>query len=232
MNGLEAFLGGLGEFEKAAVADVSEARLLQGFTRDDVRRMVKTSLRQKWQVRDACGEVLSGLLSHDVPASIISVSWSQDMIHTILQDACGAPLSLPITCNSFSFREDDQRATGEISSHMTGAVDKLRAFRRLREEKGREGRLSVFIGDSVTDLLALLEADIGIVLKDALNKNNTLDKVISLYGIDVQPLVRAAMIAQCGQEAATVTPVSMPPMTIYAADGWDEIGVMLFGNEF
>ena len=67
----------------------------------------------------------------------------------------------------------DQRATGEIQPLIQSARDKGQAFTWLLEHHrrttcggggGRRGGGVVYVGDSVSDLLPLLEADIGVVI--------------------------------------------------------------------
>jgi hypothetical protein len=70
----------------------------------------------------------------------------------------------------------------------------------------------VYIGDSLTDLLALLEADIGIVI----GRSSSLSKVTSLMDVEMRPL-----LAYQPKQAGT--------KVLYRAESWVEVGAFLFG---
>lgn len=56
-------------------------------------------------------------------------------------------------------------STGELIRKVESPMDKVRAFKDILKTSGETGKhLSVYIGDSVGDLLCLLEADVGIVI--------------------------------------------------------------------
>lgn len=67
---------------------------------------------------------------------------------------------------------------------MQNALDKRAIVKQLASTT-KAGAITVYVGDSVTDLGALLEADIGIVMGD----NSTLQRVATAAGITVRPLV-------------------------------------------
>ena len=71
----------------------------------------------------------------------------------------------------------------------------------------------VYVGDSVTDLLAMLAADVGIVV----GASATLRQVTEAYGIEMRPLVGA--LAQ--DKAASGV--------VYTAASWHDITLALFG---
>ena len=67
---------------------------------------------------------------------------------------------------------------------MQNALDKRAIVKELASATKAAG-ITVYVGDSVTDLGALLEADIGIVM----GSNSTLQRVAAAAGITVRPLV-------------------------------------------
>ena len=113
-------------------------------------------------------------------------------------------------------------STGKINVIVDGPNGKLRHFRRFQAEAGREGGReggSVFIGDSVTDVLALMAADVGIVV----GQSGTLRKMLRRLGWEVRPLLAfpVKVEEEEGREGGRV---------VWAAEDWAEIAVFLFGR--
>jgi hypothetical protein len=73
---------------------------------------------------------------------------------------------------------------------------------------------SVYIGDSLTDLLALLEADVGIVI----GQSSSLLKIAGMMGVQMRPLLAYQPSTQAGTKKV-----------LYKAESWVEIGAVLFG---
>lgn len=92
-----------------------------------------------------------------------------------------------INANELEFDEDT--STGKMIRNVETALDKLRHLVQLLVEPGSQQVRSVYIGDSVTDLLCLLRADVGIILGDS----STLKQV---YGKKMTPLFRKALILE------------------------------------
>ncbi|KAG1359688.1 putative Bifunctional TH2 protein, mitochondrial [Cocos nucifera] len=68
---------------------------------------------------------------------------------------------------------------------MESPMDKVEAFKSILSNLGSNGRhLSVYIGDSVGDLLCLLEADVGIVI----GSSTSLCRVGKQFGVSFVPL--------------------------------------------
>lgn len=73
-------------------------------------------------------------------------------------------------------------------------------MRRLKDEAG--GR-TLYVGDSITDLGALLTADIGIIM----GCNATLRRIAAAAGITIAPLVTGAASSAHGSHDRTPCPV-------------------------
>ena len=158
---------------------------------------------------------------------VLSVSWSSLLITT----ATGLHPSR-VTCNQLESeggraggREEGVLSTGKINVIVDGPRGKLRHFRRFQDEAGSEGVReggreggSVFIGDSVTDILALMAADVGIVV----GESGTLRKMLTGFGWEVRPLLAFPVEGrEGGREGGRV---------VWAAGDWAEIAVFLYGR--
>lgn len=72
----------------------------------------------------------------------------------------------------------------------------------------------MYIGDSLTDLLALLEADVGIVI----GQSSSLLKIADMMGVQMRPLLAYPSSTQAGTQKV-----------LYKAESWVEVGAVLFG---
>ena len=127
---------------------------------------------------------------------ILSVGWSATFIKTALTSR-GVHLddtNTPIVANEVEFDEHDI-GTGNLSKHEANtegiriASDKLREMRKMlatwRQDtpsSTNEEELVVYVGDSETDLLCLLEADVGVIM----NSQSMVDKCEKM-GLEVKP---------------------------------------------
>jgi hydroxymethylpyrimidine kinase/phosphomethylpyrimidine kinase/thiamine-phosphate diphosphorylase len=80
---------------------------------------------------------------------------------------------------------------------------------------------AAYVGDSLSDLPALLAADYGIVV----GSNGTLRRVLAAYGIPLLPLVSAATMPPRRKEQQQ----QQQPVLFEASGGWPEIEAFLFG---
>ncbi|KAE8907326.1 hypothetical protein PF010_g1636 [Phytophthora fragariae] len=112
-------------------------------------------------------------------------------------------------------------ATGEIDLKVQSPVDKARRVAELRSSHGETQQTLVFVGDSATDLLAMLEADVGVWLdSDAtLSSSKLLQQLVRCYGIDIHPLTSYNYLLECAQHrrADSRRPV------IFTATEWSQL---------
>lgn len=83
--------------------------------------------------------------------------------------------------------------------------------------------LTIYVGDSVTDLLAMLDADVGIVV----GNSGTFERVANAFGITVCPLASAYEALE-KKEKSSVEEVGLN--VVYRVSHWAEIEVFLFGD--
>ena len=153
---------------------------------------------------------------------VLSINWCPGLIESILVDPlCAAgendngnessPLprfeDVPIWSNSL----DEE---GVIALLFPGAISKKEQILKLQQQQEVDAAAArnrvVYVGDSSTDLLAIIQADVGILLggsKSAIG-------LASKYGVSVKPL-RDYDCDYSDEDCASV---------VWTADHWDEIG--------
>ena len=109
---------------------------------------------------------------------------------------------------------------------MESPVDKLRAFRDILKEHD-QNNLTIYIGDSVGDLLCLLEADIGIVI----GSSSSLRRVGTHFGVSFVPLFRGLVMKQRGHvEGSFFNRKGVISGIIYTVSSWAEIHAFIGGS--
>lgn len=143
---------------------------------------------------------------------------------------CAGGLCIPnIQANELTF--DGNVSTGKIIRNVETALDKdqhfvqiLNTLKKTPEELAEnvvEDVRSVYVGDSLADLLCLLRADVGIVLGDS----STLRQV---YGRGLSPLyLKALHEAQAKLKGGSK--LGNPSGLVYMASSWYEVEAFLLG---
>lgn len=137
---------------------------------------------------------------------------------------------MEVHANEFTFEESI--STGEIERKVESPIDKAQQFKSIlqnvKDNKGKKNPLTVYIGDSVGDLLCLLEADIGIVV----SSSSSLRRVGSHFGVSFVPLFSGIVEKQKQhtQEESTSTWKGLSG-TLYTVSSWAEIHSFTLGWE-
>jgi hypothetical protein len=121
---------------------------------------------------------------------------------------------------------DGNISTGKITFNVETALDKRRHFYQILDHlngsKATDSKLqqvhSVYIGDSLTDLLCLLRADVGIVLGDS----STLKQV---YGEKMTSLLRKALVLEQGNVHGSQELSGY----VFTVSSWYEVEAFLLG---
>ncbi|KAG1664830.1 hypothetical protein FOA52_007088 [Chlamydomonas sp. UWO 241] len=137
----------------------------------------------------------------------------------------------------------DGAATGQLRVVAQSAVDKAAAFEWLRARHGLGGNtaggvgsssgngvganasssaasprgLVAYVGDSTSDLLALLAADVGIVI----GSNRSLRRVCARFGVALRPLSSSVSLTDAGASSGV----------LYTTNSWHDVSDFLFGCE-
>ena len=179
--GLRGFLDAFEVLEYSSTRRVIESKFLTGLTRETLR-----ALGRSVQMRPGVFEVIAAMRTIGVKIEILSANWSKTFIEGAMEGLCDQ-----ITTNCLVF-DESWRSTGEINLRVISAQDKLRHFLRRKcercptvssqsvksQEDTRAGK-TVYIGDSITDFLAILEADIGVLI----GTKQTAVQAIKRFGI-------------------------------------------------
>jgi hypothetical protein len=134
---------------------------------------------------------------------------------------------LNIHSNEFAF--EGSVSTGQIDRKIQSPLDKVEEFKSIKS--GREGTtplLSVYIGDSVGDLLCLLEADIGVVV----GSSTALRKVGKLFGVSFVLLFPGLVEKQRQLTEQEALVFKARSGVLYTVSSWSEIHSFILGNDF
>ncbi|KAJ1812137.1 hypothetical protein LPJ56_003998, partial [Coemansia sp. RSA 2599] len=159
------YLDSLRPIEEASLARVSSSKLMAGATRGDfyaAGRLVR--------FRPGAATAINRFLAMRLPTYVVSVNWSHDFIRGALHaNGVVDAEKIAIYCNDPEFDSCTGLCTGWLAPRITVAGDKTKVIRELRRsvEDGDRGdcrSFVVYVGDSLTDLPALLAADLGFIV--------------------------------------------------------------------
>ncbi|KFK27863.1 hypothetical protein AALP_AA8G438900 [Arabis alpina] len=223
-EGLCKALEQLSEFEKKANNRVIESGVLKGLNLDDIKRAGERLILQ-----DGCINVFKKILQTEnlnVKLHVLSYCWCGDLIRAAFSG--GGVDAVEVHANEFTFEESI--STGEIERKVESPIDKAQQFKSIVENRNqKKNQLTIYIGDSVGDLLCLLEADIGIVV----SSSSSLRRVGSHFGVSFVPLFSGIVQKQQqhnaeGESSSTWKGLSG---TLYTVSSWAEIHSFILGWE-
>jgi len=188
-----AWLESLRSVEQESIKRVEESGLFTGLTRETIWKGAFEAVRGRGDpteervpgvdVRPFAKECIQHVLSRGGSIHIISVNWSRTWIRAILAAAFGddfpyssdsppavsSPIleDLPFVDVAANELDRSGKLQGWNGRRILTAGDKVRVARDIIRGRGVEkgGCRSVYVGDSVTDLGALLEVDLGVCLR-------------------------------------------------------------------
>lgn len=134
---------------------------------------------------------------------------------------------LKIHANEFSY--ENSLSTGEIVKKVETPIDKIQAFSSiLQNSRSNRRNLTVYIGDSVGDLLCLLNADVGIVL----GSSSSLRRVGTHFGVSFIPLFPGVVDKQkkCSKEENSSSTWKGLSGILYTVSSWAEIHAFILGS--
>ena len=133
--------------------------------------------------------------------------------------------ALNVHANELNY--DDSISTGEIIKKVESPIDKAQAFDEILANCGNDkNNLSVYIGDSIGDLLCLLKANIGIVV----GSSSSLRRLGSHFGVSFVPLFEGLVKKQreCGEGFSFCWKAKSG--VLYTASNWSEIHAFILGS--
>ncbi|KAG0589549.1 hypothetical protein KC19_1G028600 [Ceratodon purpureus] len=216
---LQELLKEMSDFELKANARVEEAAVLKGLSPVAIQDAGKSM-----PLREGCSDFFKrlGLQEAHVDTHILSVCWSKTFIEAVLEQ--GEIHVANINANELVF--NGNASTGKISFNVQTALDKQRHFIQIMDHlKGRQSTdpehqqvHCVYIGDSLTDLLCLIRADVGIILGDS----STLKQV---HGEKMTSLFRKALLLEQGNMPGS----QQLSGCVFTVSSWYEVEAFLFG---
>nr|CAD1820932.1 unnamed protein product [Ananas comosus var. bracteatus] len=213
----------LSDFENRANSRVINSGLLKGLKLDDIKKA-----GERLVLQDGCTNFFQNLVKIkeklNVDLHILSYCWCADLIRSAFSSA-GCLNDLTIHSNEFGY--EGSVSTGEIFRKMESPLDKVEKFKTIISNLSRDPKhLSVYIGDSVGDLLCLLEADIGIVVGSSMS----LRRVGKHYGVSFVPLFSGLVNKQRQLDKQEKTPVWKGLSgVLYTVSSWSEIHAFILG---
>ncbi|ONK63842.1 uncharacterized protein A4U43_C07F19500 [Asparagus officinalis] len=205
----------LANFEKRANTRVVDSGMLRGVNLDDIKRA-----GEHLKLHDGCKDFFQKIVKKEtltVNLHILSYCWCADLIRSAFSSV-GCLNELSIHSNEFNF--EGSISTGEIDIKMQSPLDKVEAFTNVLNQNSGDKHLSVYIGDSVGDLLCLLKADVGIVV----GSSGSLRRVGRQFGVTFVPLFPGVVAKQ--REGSRWRGLSG---TLYMASNWSEIQAFVLG---
>ncbi len=167
------------------------------------------------RLRPGCQRTLSRILSencssdpdtthneHEVPplcwgwnVAVLSINWcpaliDASIVQPVLKQRC-SDLRIDTCCSmEIPIWSNQVNADGIISLHVPGALakrDRIKELRRNIQQSSDSKNIIVYVGDTSTDLAALLEADIGIIMGQ-ISSSSSVKSVAERWGIQIVPL--------------------------------------------
>ncbi|KAI6692781.1 hypothetical protein NL676_020491 [Syzygium grande] len=210
----------LSDFEKRANSRVIESGVLKGLNLEDIKKAGERMILQ-----DGCTSFFMKLIKNeivDVNVHVLSYCWCGDLIRSAF---CSGDLQLlNVHTNELTF--DESFSTGEIVKKMESPIDKAKAFDEIlmsREDDKRN--LTIYIGDSIGDLLCLLKADIGIVI----GSSSSLRKVGSQFGVSFIELYPGLVEKQKEHSEGSSADWKGSSGILYTVSSWAEIHAFILG---
>jgi hypothetical protein len=217
IEGLKSFLKETHNFDFQSTKKVEASGLLAGISKEGIIQIAK-----KVELSPGCIHVLG---QFNLPLNVISFNWSTDLIQIVL----GQLRHLKIAGNNFPTLNN--KSTGKIDDNVSTSLDKEAEFMSLIEGQEQAEGLSVYIGDSIGDLLPLLKADIGIVI----GNSTTMRRVSKAFGIKLLPLFdlynrHGNRHSMRYDDSIATCPTTKDRGVLYETNSWQEIGGLLLGN--
>ena len=167
------FLSEIESLEKVAIGRVMKEKFLAGLRQEHLRKVGR-----QVQKREGARTYLSEMRSAGVTVEILSANWSQIFVEEAVKGFCDA-----VIANRLLFDERGL-STGVIDLRVLSAQDKWKHFKSRRSKTG----LTCYVGDSISDLRAILDADVGILV----GENQMCLRTIEQFQIPIERVSKAS----------------------------------------
>ena len=212
-HSLVDFLKSFEELETASIQRVIAKGFLEGLTREGLRAVGRNVVK-----KPGVDRVLSAMQADGVEVEVLSANWSKALIGGATEGLCDR-----IITNSLMY-DAEGRSTGDIHLGVVSARDKLRELTERKknpprpDETGAGGvTRTLYIGDSISDFLAILNADLGVLI----GQNRTAMQTIERFQIPTQRV----------QEETRFDASQRYQGTILLIDSWKTLEAFLSSTE-
>lgn len=220
-SGLKKALEQLVEFERRANMRVIESEVLKGLNLEDIKRAGERLI-----LHDGCMGFFQSITKNEnlnVNVHVLSYCWCADLIRSAFSS--GGLNTIHVHANEFEY--EGTQSTGTIIKKVESPIDKLQAFTDILKNRHETDTkpLTIYIGDSVGDLLCLLEADIGIVI----GSSSSLRRIGAHFGVSFVPLFPALVKKQ--KEYIEGNSFSWKGLSgiLYTVSSWAEVHSFIIG---
>jgi 2-hydroxy-3-keto-5-methylthiopentenyl-1-phosphate phosphatase len=216
---LEQALDSLDDVSTLVTEQVSASGVLKGLdvSPDDILDLIESDdeVRSHVELQADCLQVLARQAANDWQLGVLSINWCPSLIHVAVVRPLSRRvdkenLSSAVTINVpiWSNAVDEH---GIVSLKVRGALAKKACIQKLQPG------FVVYVGDSSTDLAALIEADLGILIGNCQSAAGTAKR----WGIQVLPL------SEWRETTPIIEPEKDTSKVIWLAESWSEIDCVL-----
>ncbi|XP_027363943.1 bifunctional TH2 protein, mitochondrial [Abrus precatorius] len=210
----------LSQFENTANNRVIESGVLKGINLEDIKRAGERLILQ-----DGCTKFFQRIVKNEnlnANVHVLSYCWCDDLIRSAFSSADLNELN--VHANEFTY--EGSVSTGEIVKKVESPIDKVEAFRNIMKSCNDDKKnLTIYIGDSVGDLLCLLEADVGIVI----GSSSSLRRVGTQFGISFVPLFSGLVKKQKEYIEGSTSNWKGLSGILYTVSSWAEVHAFILG---
>ena len=190
---------------------------------------------EKVKLREECIEVITKSINNKQQQwklGILSINWCPSLIDAVLverlrsshQQKSSASDSTGIEFTNPPIWSNSIDKSGVVSLQVPGAIAKKERISQLKSSVDQQATVVVYVGDSSTDLAALLEADVGILI----GRSQSTIAIAQQWGVRVIPLTkRSQIILEKGQQQQQQGEDVESSKILWTVDTWSEIGDFL-----
>ncbi|GAQ77630.1 hypothetical protein KFL_000010785 [Klebsormidium nitens] len=189
---LRRFLAAMSVMEQASMDDLVRNKLLAGVSRPAIADAVRAG---RVPLQEGCLRVLHRCAHDKIAVSVLSVNPSRELLSAALHLDAWPAVTPPPEILSNELEQQGEVSTGALSGGIHTPLHKEACFERLASAAAPPGAsppsarkpaesqgLTVYVGDSVTDLLPLVSADLGVLL----GCSASAERVCRAFGVTLQ----------------------------------------------
>ncbi|CAL5208431.1 unnamed protein product [Lathyrus oleraceus] len=219
-KGLSKALEQLSKFENSANNRVVESGVLKGINIEDIKRAGERLILQ-----DGCTDFFKKVVKNEnlnANVHVLSYCWCGDLIRSVFSSA--DLNEMDIHANEFCY--EGSVSTGDIVKKVESPIDKVQAFHNILKSRNNDKKkLTIYIGDSVGDLLCLLEADVGIVV----GSSSSLRTIGTQFGVSFVPLFSGLVKKQKEYNEGSSSHWKGLSGILYTVSSWAEVHAFVLG---